>query len=303
MTKLIITNGDSAVERMVALGLADKILPWRDVLHEGPVPYCATLREQSKQRAVFLADFATMPVEDVLADLTERDDTFLHSASYDRVELWFEHDLYDQLQLMQILSAFYTELPHVDVYLVQADDYLAEIDMTALSSLSEQAVLIDRSQKEYAHQAWRAFTSDTPDLMNDLLQKDAPFQYMQKALERTAQEYPNAVNGLSLSGIYALRPLLEKTTPIKTLFKEMQKSEEAKFMGDLSFAHMMDGFIKAGVTMISGAKSLDEIDYMDFFNQEISLTPFGRDVLKDKDNYIEANGIERWIGGVHLKSS
>ena len=30
-------------------------------------------------------------------------------ADFDRIELWFEHDLYDQLQLLQILAFFADE--------------------------------------------------------------------------------------------------------------------------------------------------------------------------------------------------
>jgi hypothetical protein len=35
---LILTNGDSATGAIRAAGIAGEILPWRDVLHDGPVP-------------------------------------------------------------------------------------------------------------------------------------------------------------------------------------------------------------------------------------------------------------------------
>ncbi len=35
---LNITNGDSAVELMRKAGISGEYLPWRDVLHDGPVP-------------------------------------------------------------------------------------------------------------------------------------------------------------------------------------------------------------------------------------------------------------------------
>ena len=44
---------------------------------------------------------------------------------FDRIELWFEHDLYDQLQLLQILDVFAGEdLPKRQIAPVQADEYL-----------------------------------------------------------------------------------------------------------------------------------------------------------------------------------
>ena len=53
--RLIITNGDSAVARMREAGIAGEILPWRDILHEGPVPAAPGLEELSSVRAQFLA--------------------------------------------------------------------------------------------------------------------------------------------------------------------------------------------------------------------------------------------------------
>ena len=37
MTDLIITNGDSAADLLRLAGREGVILPWRDVLHEGPI--------------------------------------------------------------------------------------------------------------------------------------------------------------------------------------------------------------------------------------------------------------------------
>ena len=38
MPKLIVTNGDSAAERLREAGIKGHIIPWRDMLHDGPVP-------------------------------------------------------------------------------------------------------------------------------------------------------------------------------------------------------------------------------------------------------------------------
>ena len=42
---LNITNGDCAVETMKKANIAGLFLPWRDVLHEGPVPDDLSLEE------------------------------------------------------------------------------------------------------------------------------------------------------------------------------------------------------------------------------------------------------------------
>ena len=79
---LHVTNGDSTVPELRATGLADAILPWRDALHEGPVPDTdpANLR---RVRATFLStpdphvdeDDAAAEHADALQLLTVRDRT------------------------------------------------------------------------------------------------------------------------------------------------------------------------------------------------------------------------------------
>ena len=53
---LHITNGDSAVRIMREAGVSGELLPWRDVLHEGPVPMTDSLAQLSQIRAQFIAD-------------------------------------------------------------------------------------------------------------------------------------------------------------------------------------------------------------------------------------------------------
>ena len=53
---LHITNGDAAANVLRKAGITDPILPWRDTLHEGPVPAGLSLRELSRVRTEFIAE-------------------------------------------------------------------------------------------------------------------------------------------------------------------------------------------------------------------------------------------------------
>src|SRR5919206_483284 len=52
---LHITNGDHAARLIAATGVGGEVLPWRDVLHEGPVPEGLSLDELRPVRAPFIA--------------------------------------------------------------------------------------------------------------------------------------------------------------------------------------------------------------------------------------------------------
>jgi hypothetical protein len=100
---LHITNGDCAVA-VISQVVQGGILPWRDVLHEGPVRAGLSLEELSAERARFIADAGWGEFTAVLKNFRERDAAFRRAGEHDEIVLWFEHDLYDQLQLIQVLD-------------------------------------------------------------------------------------------------------------------------------------------------------------------------------------------------------
>ncbi|HEU4413180.1 MAG TPA: DUF1835 domain-containing protein, partial [Candidatus Angelobacter sp.] len=103
---LHITNGDSVVGTFRKVKFPGVYLPWRDVLHDGPVPQTATLGELSDIRAQALADFGLGGLEDMRTGFAARDRVLEDFHRHEEIVLWFEHDLYDQLQLLQILDWF-----------------------------------------------------------------------------------------------------------------------------------------------------------------------------------------------------
>src|SRR5688572_24949857 len=102
---LHITNGDVVVERMRDGGLPGEYLPWRDVLHEGPVPLTSSLADLSAIRARYLAACGYGDESALAADFINRDAMLSRHSGDGEIVLWFEHDLYDQLQLLQVLDS------------------------------------------------------------------------------------------------------------------------------------------------------------------------------------------------------
>ena len=82
------------------------MLPWRDMLHDGPVPdglgpehsrRCAPPSSPRKQAGPSRRCWPRFGLATIACDAARR--------SGEPLMLWFEHDLYDQLQLLQILVA------------------------------------------------------------------------------------------------------------------------------------------------------------------------------------------------------
>src|SRR5690348_9535436 len=105
---LHVTNGESAGNTLRQTTLGGAVLSWQDVLHEGPVPAAPRL-ELLRTRARFLADCGWGSRQALLSSLERRDRQLFEALRDDlHVVLWFEHDLYDQLQLLDVLALAHT---------------------------------------------------------------------------------------------------------------------------------------------------------------------------------------------------
>ena len=103
MTRVLhITNGDGAAGLLKASGLEGDVLAWRDPMHHGPFPAEPDLKALSALRGRYLAG-PDLPEQDVVRDFELRNEHLKSASRYEEVVLWFEHDLLDQLQILQIL--------------------------------------------------------------------------------------------------------------------------------------------------------------------------------------------------------
>src|SRR4051794_12813050 len=100
LAALHVSNGDST--DLPGTGLASRVLYWRDCLHEGPVPDVRP-EELRQIRAAFLVGAQVDDRAEGSDMFAERDRTLAANRDGEYV-LWFEADLYDQLQIIQILA-------------------------------------------------------------------------------------------------------------------------------------------------------------------------------------------------------
>ena len=91
-----------------------------------------------------------------------RDTLIADHARFEAVELWFEHDLYDQLQLVQTLDRLRSLGRREGVRLVQADDHLGRHGPETIGRFAKAAVPVTDPMLAEAARAWEAITAPTP---------------------------------------------------------------------------------------------------------------------------------------------
>ena len=99
-----------------------------------------------------------------------------HHESYDELILWFEHDLFDQLNLIQLLAWIRERLPAAKVVsLVCIGSFpghpqfkgLGELTPDELASLLETRQRVGDAQYSLAELAWQAFREPTPEALDE----------------------------------------------------------------------------------------------------------------------------------------
>lgn len=297
---LNITNGDSAVELMKKAGIPGDYLPWRDILHEGPVPENLSLEDLSEVRAKFISD-RWGGAEETRQSFMERDRVLKSYREYAKTVLWFEHDLYDQLQMMQILDWFQGQgLEGTALSLICTDEYLGTLTPNRMAELVEFEEPVTKNHVELASKVWAAFRLSSPEQWSALLQTDtAAFPFLDGAIIRLLEEYPGCDNGLSRTAHEALKIISRgEKHPLK-VFSRYQESEERNFLGDSCFWFILNELLESPEPLLrlsEGEALTSPINP----NQELTTTPAGEDVLSGKRNWLDIMEIDRWIGGVHL---
>ncbi|HET7230108.1 MAG TPA: DUF1835 domain-containing protein [Longimicrobium sp.] len=295
MTMLHITNGDAAGDLLRTLAIGD-VLCWRDVLHDGPVPAGLPLPELSAIRARFIAERLWGPEEEIARELAERDAALAGCGARDEVVLWFEHDLYDQLQLIQLLDWFAANGgPRLS--LVCGAEYLGTSEPARLAERFGQRSPVSADQLALGAAAWAAFRSPDPTAIITLLEDDTvELPYLADALARHLEQFPSTANGLSRSEQQALQVMAGGAATLKEAYLASHHAlEDPIWLGDASFF----GYVE---DLAGGEHSLVDLGPGERHDgsRTVALTDAGRAVLEGRQDRVRLNGIDRWLGGVHL---
>ena len=290
---LHITNGDSV--SLGETGLGGQVLAWKDVLHEGPVPSGLSLDEMRPVRARFLAELSGQAEARILTDLERRDQVLAGFRQSDEVVLWFEHDLFDQLQLIQILDWFAkSDERSLNLCLIDSERYLGPMPPEELATLFPSRARVTRAQLDLASRAWTAFSSSDPRLLARLLRSDtSALPHLAGAIDRHLQQFPSVENGLCRTERQILEIVASGVTGLRAVFCADRDREDRIFMGDLVFNSYVESLAAARLPLLRfvGGRGSSE---------NVEITPEGEAVMRCRADHLELNGIDRWRGGVHL---
>jgi hypothetical protein len=297
---LHITNGDSAVHNLKSAGFTGTFLPIRDAYHVGPLLPDDDFLAVPSARCRYIVEQGWASAEQVRLLQTERRGILSDLESYAGIYLWFEHDLYDQLQLLRVLHFLSQTAVDINrVSLIVTDQYLGEADDQTCQELLRFQELLTREHLQLGQHIWQQLTAPSPadwPKMLDLELDVLPF--VPSALQRFFAEFPAVRNGLGLSAQTALESLSE---PIQAgrLFARAQAREAARFMGDTQFFNMLESMMQGPAALLRASA---EVPLMEEPSQIVHLTELGQQVVFGQVHYMDVCEPDFWLGGVHISS-
>jgi hypothetical protein len=243
-------------------------------------------------------------VDRVRAALEERD-AALAAAADGGYALWFEADLYDQLQIVQILDRLARlGVEPEQITLVSIGEHvgfarfggLGELDGPQLAALpARAAVPLTPEAVELARWAWAALCAPEPHGLAAIVAARSPvLRFLPEAFDRLSREYPSTRDGLSLTERRLLAAVAGGAVRAGETFVRAAAREVRPFLGDTWAYAAIDRLARGNAPLLQVARPVGR-------TATVSITDAGRRVLAGRADHVALNGVDRWIGGVHLE--
>lgn len=314
--KLHIVNGDAFGDKLRASGIDGDILVWRESLYEGPIGMQMSDSVLLSMRAAYMNRQHGIP-EEMFKSITLQQEKALDNIAedVDEIVLWFEHDLYDQLMLCYLLTRLFAlPNPSFKLSLLSINQFpgveffhgLGQLNVNQITQLHDKWLPVSEDQLLLTCKVWTAYSASEPLLMATLLEEDlSALPLLQKALQANSERYPSTQNGLSANQQLILELIGDEEMPILTLFKKVSQTVSHYGLGDLQFWTIVDSIRKCEVPLVrltGGDKlpSYSEALPPQFEKWRLHRTDMGKLVHICELDHLYLNGIDDWIGGVHL---
>jgi hypothetical protein len=242
-----------------------------------------------------------------MRQFTERDQALEANRDGEYV-LWFEADLYDQLQITEVLARLAgLGVPAGRITLICIGEHagiarfggLGELTAEQLRELphTNACARLTPAALELATRAWAAFRAPDPGGLGAIAAtRLGELRFLGEAFDRLSREYPATRDGLSLTERRVLAAVADGASTAVTAVVQAMARETRPFMGDTTYFGRMERM----------AQGPDPLLVLDPPGRPVNratgvrLTDTGARVLAGQADQIARNGIDRWIGGVHL---
>ncbi len=320
-TAFHITNDEPTAHLLQRAGMRGLQLAWKDPLYVGPVTK-ESLELRTRNRVKYFSQQGWGEKQSLLSHFQERNLKLKQITEFKKVSLWFDRNMYNQLQLIELLDCL-SHYPDISVFLINVSKIiqrenslnLDKLSVADIKSLYHRETEITANQLSIGLDAWRCFAEPDPRYLLHFKRQDmSTMPYLYDAMKRLQQQYPSTMNGLSRTQ----RQVMDVVDGypeigVQAAFEKVQAMEERPFLSPAMFWMVLKELSRCDAPALeiwkqedskqeNASASTSKSNLQELFQIcHLRITDVGREVLRYHLDWLQVNGINRWIGGVHLQ--
>ncbi|MDQ6651452.1 MAG: RNA polymerase subunit sigma-24 [Acidobacteriota bacterium] len=320
---LHIHNGDCSANTAKQSPLGGEHFAWREELIEGPTPNSLDPAEWRRVRAQHLCESYDLDSKECERGLLDQEKKLESFQEYEEVVLWFEHDLFCQVHLLYLLNWFsQRDLGKTKLSLICVGRFpgkqdfrgLGELNADQLASLFPERHQVAKNELYLAASAWQAYCSSDPTYIERLLQTDTSFMpFLRAALIAHLRRFPSTRNGLGAIENLGLELINGGLSSFIDVFPRFGDAEPVYGLGDAQFWFALQRVTLAKQPLLklengenaskemNGGHDRSRLSLDRIRKTRFELTELGRSALRGEADFVALNGIDLWLGGVHLQ--
>ncbi len=276
---LHITNGDSTTERINKLNFKGDIITWREMLCEGKTSVDVGSESFWKTRFDFLKSSYKVSKQKFIDYTVKEYRNLCNQKEQDEIVLWFEYDLFCQVNMLAVISWLKRYRKERQISLVCSgtiDDQekllsLNELTNSQLKELYSTRTQLTKDDIEYADYIWQLYCSDSPLQLENAYKfnTSATFSYLEEAIKSHLLRFPSIENGLNHVENNILKTAKNNQfTSKEQLVGNLLSDQENYGFGDIQYINKLDQLKKLFTS----------------FNP-VKLSKVGKQVLHNQTNY------------------
>ncbi len=205
-SQLHITNGDSFTERLKLLQFKGDIITWREMLCEGKTETNVGSESFWKTRFEYLHKNYNVSKSWFVEKTLKEYRSLCNHKQQDEIILWFEFDLFCQINMIAVLSWLKTHRRDSQISLVCSGNEdgtdkmygLCDLEDNRIQTLYKKRKHLSQDDIEFADYVWQLYCSDNPIRLENMSDfEHYHFDYLSEAIKVHLKRFPTIKNGLN----------------------------------------------------------------------------------------------------------
>ncbi len=289
---LHITNGDCTTNYLKKLSFSGSFITWREMLSEGKTSTDIGSESFWKTRFEFLKSSYKITKKQFIDYTLKEYRNLCNKKSNDEIVLWFEYDLFCQINMIAVISWLKRYRKGHHITLVNPGIIKGTKKMKGVAELTEKQLLEHYKNRieltlddiEYADYIWQLYCSNSPLRLKTAVtvNPDSPFKYLTNAIINHIKRFPSLKNGLNYEENLLLETIhSNKFKNKKELVSTLLKNDTIFGYGDVQFE-----------------KRIEDLKQLVKILNPVKLSNLGKKVLANEVNmYKDLRSEEVFLGG------